>query len=261
MESSQARINVARIFLGIAVIAVLLLIMSVIIGYRVDDFSGKVQQYRDLNAIVKTIEREISGESEVAPVDQRRLDAARNDSKRASEGLETAKNQRTFHTLVGIAAAMLTVFVSSIAVTYFVGTSRWCKEVVEAYHLDPAFVERSKAFKRGAFPWALGSMLAVVLISLSGPFADIASSAHYSVKSTPLANVSIPAWISLHAWSSIVATVFVAICFFAQLAKIAGNYVVIDEVLERVRTIRKEKGLDQPAVRENRPAVDPTDTD
>ena len=38
--------------------------------------------------------------------------------------------------LTGTSAALAVVFVHSIAVTYFIGTSRWCKEVTETYQLD-----------------------------------------------------------------------------------------------------------------------------
>ena len=41
----------------------------------------------------------------------------------------------TIHRLSGVAAAISVVLVNSIVVTYFVGTSRWCKEVSETYEL------------------------------------------------------------------------------------------------------------------------------
>ena len=46
----------------------------------------------------------------------------------------------TVHRLSGVAAALAVVLVNSIVVTYFVGTSRWCKEVAETYQLAPSFV-------------------------------------------------------------------------------------------------------------------------
>ena len=58
----------------------------------------------------------------------------------------------TVHRLMGVATAMVVVLVNSIAVTYFIGTGRWCKEVVETYRLDSDLVRRSSAFKRGPFP-------------------------------------------------------------------------------------------------------------
>ena len=42
----------------------------------------------------------------------------------------------TIHRLTGMAAALGVVFVESVVVTYFIGTSRWCKEVSETYQLD-----------------------------------------------------------------------------------------------------------------------------
>ena len=43
----------------------------------------------------------------------------------------------TVHRLSGVLAALLVVLVNSMAVTYFIGTGRWCREVVETYGLDP----------------------------------------------------------------------------------------------------------------------------
>jgi hypothetical protein len=34
----------------------------------------------------------------------------------------------TVHRLTGVAAALAVVFVESVVITYFIGTSRWCKE-------------------------------------------------------------------------------------------------------------------------------------
>ncbi|MEX0611406.1 MAG: hypothetical protein WD229_04735, partial [Pirellulales bacterium] len=52
-------------------------------------------------------------------------------------------NWATVHRLTGIAAALGVVFVESVIVTYFIGTSRWCREVVETYGLDRTAVEAS----------------------------------------------------------------------------------------------------------------------
>lgn len=42
----------------------------------------------------------------------------------------------TVHRLSGVLAALVVVLVNSMAVTYFVGTSRWVREVVETYGLE-----------------------------------------------------------------------------------------------------------------------------
>ena len=56
------------------------------------------------------------------------------------------------HRLMGVAAAIVVVLVNSIVVTYFIGTSRWCKEVVDTYSLDRELVRRSARLKRRTFP-------------------------------------------------------------------------------------------------------------
>ena len=81
----------------------------------------------------------------------------------------------TVHRLSGVAAALAVVLVNSIVVTYFIGTSRWCKEVSETYALDPSLVRRSTLLKRRTFPWALLGMLAVVGVIALGGAADPAT--------------------------------------------------------------------------------------
>jgi len=59
----------------------------------------------------------------------------------------------------------MVVFVESVpVVTYFIGTSRWCKEVVETYQLDRAPVFEEHPLKRGSFPWRRWRMLCVVTV-------------------------------------------------------------------------------------------------
>ena len=79
----------------------------------------------------------------------------------------------TVHRLSGVLAALMVVLVNSISVTYFIGTGRWCREVVETYALAPALIERSRRIKRAAFPASLLGMLAVVAIVALGGAADL----------------------------------------------------------------------------------------
>jgi uncharacterized membrane protein len=75
---------------------------------------------------------------------------------------QTTRHWATIHRLTGVAAALGVVFVHSLIVTYFIGTTRWCREVVETYRLDTGLVRASNQLKRRTFPWALAGMLAVV---------------------------------------------------------------------------------------------------
>ena len=66
----------------------------------------------------------------------------------------------TVHRLSGVFAALMVVLVNSMAVTYFIGTGRWCREVVETYGLSAALTQGAKAIKRAAFPGSVIGMLA-----------------------------------------------------------------------------------------------------
>lgn len=46
---------------------------------------------------------------------------------------------------MGIATGLLALFVNSVSVTYFIGTSRWCKEVVDTYELETELAKKRKA--------------------------------------------------------------------------------------------------------------------
>ena len=89
-----------------------------------------------------------------------------------SDQIPRLVNLAMVHKMLGLASALIVVLVNSIVVTYFVGTGRWCKEVVEAYSLDVALIRRSVAIKRRTFPWAVAAMLVIVGVSALGAAAD-----------------------------------------------------------------------------------------
>lgn len=136
------------------------------------------------------------------------------------------------HRLVGVAAALVVVLVNSIVVTYFIGTSRWCKEVVETYGLDSEFVRRSVTLKRRSFPWALMSMLAIVGVVALGGAADPASGRQGTEH-----------WVTPHLIGSLIGLAFIAYAFFIQGQNIAAHHQVINDIVAQVRRIRSERGL------------------
>ncbi|MFM8291553.1 MAG: hypothetical protein ACKOC4_07620 [Planctomycetia bacterium] len=141
----------------------------------------------------------------------------------------------TVHRLSGVLAALLVVLVNSMAVTYFVGTSRWVREVVETYGLDGGLVERSRRLKRGAFPLAVAGMLAVVGIVALGGAADPATGRKASRD-----------WVSAHLVGGIGLVAAIAWCFQAQVPGIRRQHDLIDEVMAEVRRERRRRGLDVP---------------
>jgi hypothetical protein len=137
------------------------------------------------------------------------------------------------HRLLGVAAALAVVLVDSIVVTYFIGTSRWCKEVVETYRLDPDLLRRSVALKRSTFPWALLSMLVVVCVGALGAAADPMSG-----------RVGTEHWVNIHLLGALAGLAFIAVSFYFQAQNIAAHHIVINDIVAQVRRIRQERGLE-----------------
>ncbi|MCH8840244.1 MAG: hypothetical protein IH831_06125 [Planctomycetes bacterium] len=140
---------------------------------------------------------------------------------------------RGVHMLTGLAAALAVVFVHSIVITYFVGTSRWCKEVTETYRLDPAALVRSNQLKRRTFPWSVLGMLTVVVVGALGAASDPGTGRRDTTSmvnvhlAAAFAGLALVGWTYLRAWSNIL-----------------DNQAVIQKILDDVQQIRRERGLD-----------------
>ena len=138
----------------------------------------------------------------------------------------------TVHRLSGVLAALVIVLVNSMVVTYFIGTGRWVREVVEAYGLDAGLVERGRRLKRGAFPFALAGMLGVVAIVALGGAADPASG-----------RPGTRGWVTPHLLGGIGIGGLIAWCFQAQVPRIRRQQALIDDVMNEVRAERLRRGL------------------
>lgn len=139
----------------------------------------------------------------------------------------------TVHRLSGVLAALTVVLVNSMAVTYFIGTGRWCREVVETYGLDATYIEQSRRLKRAAFPFALLGMLGVVAIVALGGAADPASG-----------RPGTQDWVTPHLVGGLALVGAIAWCFQAQLPTMRRQHELIESVLGDVRAVRKARGLD-----------------
>jgi hypothetical protein len=139
------------------------------------------------------------------------------------------------HRLTGVAAALAVVFVESIAVTYFIGTSRWCREVVETYRLDMGPVAASNRLKRNTFPWALAGMLAVVGVIALGGASDPAATLQTDKQW----------WAQWHLVGAFVGVAFIAWTYFIEWINIVANQAIIENLVAAVGRIRRERGLDE----------------
>jgi len=138
----------------------------------------------------------------------------------------------TMHRLTGMAAALVAVLVNSIVITYFIGTSRWAKEVVQTYQLDPELFRQSSRLKHRTFPWALAGILAVVGIGALGAAGD------------PMAGLAQgPRWASWHWLAALLGLGLVAWSYFIEWNNMLANHRVIRTIVAEVQAIREARGL------------------
>jgi hypothetical protein len=137
------------------------------------------------------------------------------------------------HRLTGTAAALAVVFVECIVVTYFIGTSRWCKEVVETYQLDRQSVEASNRLKRRAFAAALVGMLTVIGVVALGAAADPAT-----------IRPNTAAWTDFHLAAAVGGMMIIAATYFIAGQYIWQNHAIIAGIVADVARIRRERGID-----------------
>jgi hypothetical protein len=139
----------------------------------------------------------------------------------------------TAHRLTGVAAALTVVLVNSIGVTYFIGTSRWCKEVVATYRLDNSLIAESTRLKRRTFPWAVIGMLTVVGISALGGAADPATG-----------RAGTADWVIMHFLGALTGVSIIVVCYLVQWNNIVANHRIITQIMSEVGKIRAERGLE-----------------
>ena len=146
---------------------------------------------------------------------------------------ETTFRWRSIHMLTGISAALAVVFVHSIGITYFVGTSRWCKEVTETYKLDPEPLRRSAQLKRRTFPWSVMGMMSVLGVAALGAASDPGTGGKQTAE-----------WATIHLGGAFLGLVFIAWTYYRAWLNIVANQGVIKQIVDAVAVIRRERGLD-----------------
>ncbi len=219
----------ARIFSVLAVLAVLLLAANFIVGLTAGDFNAVAKQKRE--AQTRFVEAERQARAGRGSSDQ--TGAAKQAAIAADAAFQRPRGMMTLHMLLGAAAAMVTVLVNSITITYFIGTSRWCKEVCETYQLNAELAEQSTRLKRSTFPWALAGIFAVIIVIGLGAAAD-PSGANWSRSAD---------YVSPHYAAAMIAIAVITVAFWVQIGRIAENYGVIEQILAEVERVRMEKGL------------------
>ncbi len=219
----------ARVFTGLALFAIALLVVNIVLGFRTGNYNEVARQYVAASQELHEFEQ-----SESATAEQIRDKKARRFE--IGEELETPRQNTVLHILFGIAAALVTLLVNSITVTYFIGTSRWCKEVVDTYGLDEELANSSIRLKRKAFPWAVGGIVILLaILFLGGAALPFGANAENAIN-----------WVVPHYLGAIGGTALIGWSLLVQVGYISENFIVINKILEQVRRVREERGLDAP---------------
>jgi len=203
-----------------------MLIANATFGFWMGDYNGTWERRHAANLELKELQK-----SSQTPPDK--LATAREKFDEADQPFQSIKKRKGIHFLLGLVTSLIVVLVNSVAVTYFVGTSKWCAEVVDSYSLDFSFTQRSTALKRKTFPWAVAGMLTVLAIVIFGAMSDP------YVRPEDSAN-----FVTLHSMIAILGMGIVAWSFLVQVGNIGANFEVIEDILSEVRRIRAERGLD-----------------
>lgn len=196
-----------------ASVATMLLAITLILGLRIGDVPGLAERAK--------VAKEAGDEAQYLEI-----------KARSDEGVAALINHRLF----AIGVSIFVLFVNSMSITYFVGTSRWCREVVETYALDRAFAEQAQSNKRRNFPFAVGGMLTILFIAGIGAASDW--SVDYPVNVERAAQ-----WATPHLIAACVGIGIMIVAFYFQAVKLQQQGEHIARIMDEVGRVRKERGL------------------
>lgn len=215
-----------RIFTGLAVLSLALLLANMFHGLLFGDFNAEANRLRAAHNQLEGAKREAANDSD-------QVTRAKSEFDRVSLETRSIRQHAEYHKLLGLGAAIVTILVNSIVVTYFIGTSRWCQEVIDTYQLSTDYVAQSKRLKRRTFPWSLIGMLSVLAISGCGAASDPLNSLPSSAQ-----------WVPIHLSVALGGIALIVVSFIAQSASLKSNLELIRRIMEDVERIRGEKHLD-----------------
>ncbi|MDX1961619.1 MAG: hypothetical protein SFX18_00610 [Pirellulales bacterium] len=204
-----------RIFTPLAVVALIMLVATLAVGLSIGDYPDLMRQAYRVQQSGDTV----------------RIQAFQAEHRPATTYLNT-------HRLMGIGSAILVMLVNSLAITYMIGTSRWCKEVGLTYGVPEEWMEEAQINKRKSFPWGVLSMLSLVGLAALGALSD-------PLRNDPRAG-SFPSetWIVWHYTAALLSIGWVGLCFFIQGSYLRAQGALIGLFMDHVAMIRADQGLE-----------------
>lgn len=142
------------------------------------------------------------------------------------------------HFVLGLFTAVGVLFVHCLAITYFLATGRWVKEVCIAYELpDQRWPRQTRDIKRGNTPYAILAMLVTIGTAAAGQGRAL---------------IDWPAW--PHAALAGATLLVNAVVWVIEYRNVRTNNRILDEVYAETDRMRAEQGLpsNEEALRQER---------
>lgn len=211
----------SRIFTTLSILALVLLCGNLAVGLSIGDYNRVAREW--VTARYELAKQLKSGDQQATATAKQRL-------QRSWDQLGPVERRKRWHVWSGIGATLIILLVNSITVTYFIGTSRWCREVADAYGAADDLAAQCARLKRSNFPWALSSILALLVIIGFGAASDL--TANFT---------SAERWVIPHALAAFIGTTWISWSFRTQGRKLAENQHIINGVLQLVREIQSDR--------------------
>ena len=204
----------------------LLLVANVFLGLTGGDYNAAAHAYYENGEEIKRLQNTPDAAESLAAM------TAKHDELRAAA--KALQPHMTRHMLLGILAALMTLLACSVSITYFVGTSRWFKEVVDTYKLDRNYVATSQQIKRRSFRWSvLGALAILAVVGLGAAAEPTWANAQHS-----------QTYVLPHYLIALAAIALLVVSFSAQFLSLDANSKLIETVMSDVRRIRQQRGLE-----------------
>ena len=200
--------------------------VAFVLGLRIGDINTPYRKFLELRQQVRDTTTSVS---QMTP-EQAELESQR---RAQLAKLDAIRPRAALHMTLATLAALITLLVHSVGITYFIGTAKWCGEVVGAYDLDRTLYEESRRLKRRCFPWSLLGISALIFTVALGAASDPATLAASTWK-----------WAEPHLWSAIGLVAISLISFWKQFQYLSQNVDVIERVQQQVQAVRARHGLD-----------------
>ena len=203
----------SRIFISLSLLPVLLVFVTMGVGWWIGDYNGLYSEVAATASVPGTVESEEKIAADLAKLDE---------------------PQRRFkmHFQLGLASSLTVVLINSLSVTYLIGTSRWVKEVCEAYGLDDGFVRRSTQLKRSTFPWSVGGVFAILMIIAFGAAADPGT-----------LRATTGQWVAPHLIMALIGSAVIVFAIIIQAMNLHQNSQIVESVVAAVQRERIARGL------------------